>query len=95
MTIVERPPSTNHGQRVCRATDPAWTPLFAQAAGIVTETGGLLSHAAIVARELGIPAVLSVPDATTRYPDGTRLTLDGSTGHIEEAASALDTGESG
>lgn len=67
---------------VCRATDPAWTPLFAHADGIITETGGLLSHAAIVARELGIPAILSVPDATTIYPDGTRITMDGATAHI-------------
>lgn len=68
---------------VCRATDPAWTPLFAQAAGIITETGGLLSHAAIVARELRIPAILSLPHATTSYPDGTRITMDGATGRID------------
>ena len=53
------------------------------AAGIVTETGGLLSHAAIVARELRIPAILSVPYATTRYPDGTPITIDGTTGLIQ------------
>lgn len=67
---------------VCRTTDPAWTPLFNLAAGIVTETGGLLSHAAIVAREVGIPAILSVPHATTRFPDGTVITIDGATGRI-------------
>ena len=67
----------------CRATDPAWTPLFSHAAGVITETGGLLSHAAIVARELRIPAILSVPDATTRFPSGTRITIDGTTGRIE------------
>lgn len=59
---------------VCRTTDPAWSPLFSRAAGVVTETGGLLSHAAIVARELGIPAVLAVPHATTRFRDGTVIT---------------------
>lgn len=69
---------------IARTTDPAWTPLFSHAAGIITETGGLLSHAAIVARELGIPAVLSVPDATTRFPDGTTLTIDGTTGQIHQ-----------
>ena len=69
---------------VCRTTDSAWTPLFSHAAGIVTETGGLLSHAAIVARELGIPAILSVPHATTRFLDGTTITIDGTTGHIQE-----------
>ncbi|MGL5859729.1 MAG: PEP/pyruvate-binding domain-containing protein, partial [Phycicoccus sp.] len=71
---------------VCRTTDPAWTPLFTQAAGIITETGGLLCHAAIVARELRIPAVLSVPHATTRFPDGTPITIDGSTGHLQQRA---------
>ncbi len=50
---------------VCRNTDPAWTPLFTIASAVVTETGGVLSHAAIVAREVGIPAVLAVPRATT------------------------------
>lgn len=45
---------------VCRLTDPAWTPLLTVVAGVVTETGGLLSHAAIVAREQGIPAVLGL-----------------------------------
>ncbi len=68
---------------VCRTTDPAWTPLFNLAAGVVSETGGLLSHAAIVAREAGIPAILSVPQATTRFPDGTVITIDGTTGHIQ------------
>ena len=87
-TRVLRGPRDFHRVRpgdilVCRATDPAWTPLFTQAAGIITETGGLLSHAAILARELGIPAILSVPEATTSYPDGTRLTMDGTTGRIE------------
>jgi len=50
---------------VCRTTDPAWTPVFSIAAAVVTENGGLLSHAAIIAREHGLPAVLAVPDATT------------------------------
>lgn len=71
---------------VCRTTDPAWTPLFSLAAGVVTETGGLLSHAAIVAREVRIPAILSVAHATTRFPSGTIITIDGTTGRIEDAA---------
>lgn len=50
---------------VCRNTDPAWTPLFAIASTVVTETGAVLSHAAIVAREAGIQAVRAVPRATT------------------------------
>lgn len=67
---------------VCPFTGPAWTPLFASAAGVVTETGGTLSHAAIVAREYGIPAVLGVADATTRIETDTPITLDGSAGTV-------------
>lgn len=67
---------------ICPYTDPAWTPLFAIAAGVVTETGGALSHAAIVAREYGIPAVLGVPCAMTRLQDGVRVTLDGTAGTL-------------
>ncbi|AYJ48902.1 PEP/pyruvate-binding domain-containing protein [Rhodococcus sp. P1Y] len=67
---------------VCPYTDPAWTPLFTIAAGVVTETGGALSHAAIVAREYGIPAVLGVDSATTRIEDGARITLNGTAGTI-------------
>ncbi|WP_346772232.1 PEP/pyruvate-binding domain-containing protein [Auritidibacter ignavus] len=67
---------------ICPYTDPAWTPLFAVAAGVITETGGVLSHAAIVAREYGIPAVLGVVGATTRIEDGSRITIDGSAGTV-------------
>ena len=67
---------------ICPYTDPAWTPLFAVAAGVVTETGGALSHAAIVAREYGIPAVLGVAGVTTRIDDGARTTLDGTAGTV-------------
>lgn len=66
---------------VCRATDPAWTPLFARAVAVVASTGGRLSHAAIVAREYGIPAVLGVPEAMD-IADGTRLVVDGSAGTV-------------
>ncbi|WP_432150371.1 PEP/pyruvate-binding domain-containing protein [Streptomyces sp. bgisy029] len=68
---------------VCRTTDPAWTPLFGIVAAVVTETGGLLSHAAIVARELGLPAVLAVPDATETLTDGAMVEVDGGTGRVE------------
>ncbi|MDO5067193.1 MAG: PEP/pyruvate-binding domain-containing protein [Propionibacteriaceae bacterium] len=66
---------------VCHATDPAWTPLFARAAAVVAATGGRLSHAAIVAREYGIPAVLGVPDAL-EVTEGTLLIVDGSAGTV-------------
>ncbi len=67
---------------ICPHTDPAWTPLLRIAAGVVTETGGMLSHAAIVARELHIPAVLGLTDATTRLRDGSHITIDGTTGAV-------------
>lgn len=68
---------------VCATTSPAWTPLLAVAGAVVTETGGLLAHAAIVAREFGIPAVVSVPGATTRLVDGVTVRVDGRRGTIE------------
>lgn len=71
---------------VCRTTDPAWTPLFRVAGAVVTEVGGVLSHAAIVARELGIPAVLAVPEAMTALADGSIATVDGDTGEVTAAA---------
>jgi pyruvate,water dikinase len=67
---------------VCPYTDPAWTPLLAVAAGVVTRTGGVLSHAAIVARELGVPAVVGVPEALDRIVDGDPVTLDGDAGTV-------------
>ncbi len=63
-------------------TNPVWTPLFAIAGGIVTEVGGILSHGAIVAREYGIPAVMSVRDATKVLAEGQRVTVDGSSGIV-------------
>ncbi|WP_433063719.1 PEP-utilizing enzyme [Dactylosporangium sp. CS-033363] len=67
---------------VCRTTDPAWTPLFRLAAAVVTETGGVLSHAAIVAREFGIPAVAGARDATVKLADGVVVTVDGTAGEV-------------
>jgi pyruvate,water dikinase len=67
---------------VCRSTDPAWTPLFTIAAAFVTETGGVLSHAAIVAREHRIPAVLGVPGAMSAIRDGQIVTVHGEQGLV-------------
>jgi pyruvate,water dikinase len=67
---------------VCRTTSPAWTPLLARAAAVVTETGGLLAHAAIVAREFGIPAVLAVLGARSVLRDGQHVIVDGSAGTV-------------
>lgn len=67
---------------VCRSTTPHWTPLFLAASAVVAEAGGALSHAAIAAREYGIPAVLSVPDATAIIRDDEPLVVDGSAGIV-------------
>jgi phosphohistidine swiveling domain-containing protein len=67
---------------VCPSTDPAWVPLFMQARGLVMETGGMLSHGAIVARELRLPAVAGIADAHRRIKTGQRLRIDGSTGTV-------------
>jgi pyruvate,water dikinase len=67
---------------VCPGTDPAWTPLFLTAGGLVTEVGGMMTHGSVVAREYGIPAVVGVHAATERLVTGQRIRLDGSTGRI-------------
>lgn len=68
---------------VCPFTDPGWTPVLNRVAAVITETGGLLSHAAVICREFGIPAVLSIPDATRRIKQGARVAVDGATGRVE------------
>ena len=68
---------------VARATAPAWTPLFATAAAVVTDGGTLAAHASLVAREYGIPAVVATGDATTCLRDGQVVTVDGSSGIVE------------
>jgi phosphohistidine swiveling domain-containing protein len=68
---------------VARLTAPAWTPLFARAAGVVTDVGSAAAHASIIAREYGIPAVVGCGDATSRLRTGMRVTVDGTTGNVE------------
>jgi len=68
---------------VAPSTDPAWTPLFLAAGGLVMEAGGMLSHGSVVAREYGIPAVVAVTGATTELHDGQMIRIDGSGGVIE------------
>lgn len=70
---------------VCRTTSPAWTPLLARAAAVVTETGGMLAHAAIVAREFAIPAVLAAEGAMTVLTDGQPVVVDGTGGTVTDA----------
>ncbi|MGI5270095.1 PEP/pyruvate-binding domain-containing protein [Nonomuraea sp. CA-218870] len=70
---------------VCPYTNPSWTPLFQRAAAVVVDTGGLASHAAIVAREYGIPAVMGTGDGTAALADGQRVTVDGDAGVVTAA----------
>ncbi len=67
---------------VCPGTDPAWTPLFLAAGGLVMEVGGLMTHGSVVAREYGIPAVVGVSGATTRLKTGQRVRVDGTSGQV-------------
>ena len=67
---------------VAPATDPGWTPLFLTASALVMEMGGMMSHGAVVAREYGIPAVVGVPEATTRIATGQHVVVDGSAGTV-------------
>ena len=66
---------------VCPSTDPSWTPLFTSAAGLVLQCGGSLSHGAIVAREMGLPAVV-LPGATQMFAEGETIQVDGSRGWV-------------
>lgn len=70
---------------VATASNPGWVPLFATAAGFVTDTGGVLSHAAVVAREFGIPAVVGTREGTKRIADGRQIEIDGTTGVVRLA----------
>ena len=76
---------------VAPMTDAAWTPLFLVAGAVVVDMGALNSHAVVVSRELGIPCVLSITDATTRLQDGTEITVNGSAGlvTVHEVAAAV------
>ncbi|MFH8370441.1 PEP/pyruvate-binding domain-containing protein [Streptomyces sp. NPDC018031] len=76
---------TPGGVLVCRTTSPVWTPLLAHAAAVVTETGGMLAHAAIVAREFAIPAVLAAEGAMTVLTHGQPVTVDGTHGTVTAA----------
>ena len=77
---------------VAATTTPAWTPLFPSLGALVTETGGILSHAAIVAREYGLPAVVGANGAMRAIPDGARVRVDGLSGAVEILSSAVGGG---
>jgi len=71
---------------VAPGTDPSWTPLFMSASAVVVDVGGQISHAVIVGRELGLPCVVSVTDATRRIPDGALIEVNGTDGTVTVVA---------
>lgn len=68
---------------ITKFTDPGWTPVLARVGGVVTEVGGLLSHAAVIGREYGIPAILNLINATELIGDGDLIKINGKTGTVE------------
>ena len=68
---------------VCQMTNPAWVVVFSKVKGVVTDTGGVLCHTAVVAREFGIPGVVGTGDATYRIKTGNRVRVNGTTGVVE------------
>jgi pyruvate,water dikinase len=67
---------------VAERTDPGWIPLYPTVAGILIERGSILSHSAIVAREMGIPTIVGIPGLLARLRTGDQVTMDGSTGSV-------------
>lgn len=63
-------------------TSPVWSVLFSRIGGLVTDSGGILSHPAIIAREYGVPAVVATGNATALLRDGERVTVDGNAGAV-------------
>ena len=77
------PPDLSPGDiMVAPITDPAWTPLFLAVEAVIVNVGAQISHAVIVSRELGIPCVVSVNEATALIPDGATLEIDGTSGEV-------------
>lgn len=74
---------------VARFADPAWTPLFSAVRGVVLEVGGVMAHGAVVAREMGIPAVVGIDNATTLIADGELIRVDGTRGIVESLKSPV------
>jgi rifampicin phosphotransferase len=68
---------------VCPSTSPVWSALFASVGALVTDAGGVLSHAAIIAREYRVPAVVATGNATELLRDGQQVTVDGATGVVQ------------
>jgi rifampicin phosphotransferase len=89
VTVIQEPAEFNRlapgDVLVCPYTNPAWTPLFHRAAAVVVDSGGPASHAAIVAREYGIPAIMGTGTGTSTLTDGQLVTVNGSTGRVTAA----------
>jgi pyruvate,water dikinase len=81
-SLVEASKLQRNDIMVCEMTVPTWVPLFATVSGIVADSGGILSHCAIVAREFHLPAVVGTRVGTTVIKDGMRVTVDGSKGIV-------------
>ena len=75
---------------VCQMTNPAWVALFTKMAGLVTDAGGLTSHAAVLAREFAIPAVIGTSSATRKIKDGDRIRVNGTTGVVDVLGTGRD-----
>ncbi|HSA52386.1 MAG TPA: PEP-utilizing enzyme, partial [Yinghuangia sp.] len=82
----------DHAVLVVRVLDPGLAPVLPGLAGLVAETGSPLSHLAVLAREQRVPTATAVPDAVTRFPVGTRVTVDGGTGEVEAHPDGTDDG---
>jgi pyruvate,water dikinase len=91
-TLEEAPKAAPGAILVLEYSNPGWTPIYAVAAGLVTEEGGLLSHGSIVARERGLPAVIQVRDATHLLHDGQRVRVDGDRGSVLVLDETFETG---
>lgn len=81
-------PRAMPGQASHDSAHPGLAPLFLKAAALITETGGYLSHGAIVAREFGIPAVVNVPGILAQISDGDTLEVDGSRGTVRRLSAS-------
>ncbi len=92
VSIVRSPDDFQHFRRgailVARTTNPAWTPLFHVACGVIVESGGPLSHGAVTAREMGIPAVMALRGAMALLKDGDVVRIDGARGTVERLRAA-------
>lgn len=83
LETVNQVPQVRRGEiLIVPRTDPGWTPVFSKIAGVVTETGGLLSHGAVVSREFGIPAVTNISRACKLLTTGQMVTIDGYKGQV-------------